>query len=83
VFENLTAVDGPGTAARDYARAYWWNTDIGLEQRHKSLVTRVCLGVALLLNPDSGVIDPSSSDARVEPISYTVFYVGLGVGIAP
>jgi hypothetical protein len=23
------------------------------------------------------------SDARIEPISHTLFYVGLGVGIAP
>jgi hypothetical protein len=83
VFGNLTAVDGPGTASRDYARAYWWNSDIGLEERHKGLVLRLSLGVALLLNPSAGVLDQSSRDARVEPISHTLFYLAGGLGFAP
>jgi hypothetical protein len=33
VFENLP-IDGPGTASRNYSRAYWWNTDIGFEEKN-------------------------------------------------
>jgi hypothetical protein len=82
VFENLP-IDGPGTASRNYSRAYWWNTDIGFEERHKGLILRLSLGVGLLLNPNAGVLDQSSSGARIEPISHTLFYLEGGFGLAP
>jgi hypothetical protein len=81
-FAKLTWVDGPGPASRSYQRAYWWNTDVGAEGRYESLVLRVFVGAALLLNPGSGT-DLVTDGAYVQRPSTSLFYFGIGVGLAP
>jgi len=83
VFEQLTAVDGPGVAELDFARAYWWNTDLGVEWRDGAFVSRFTVGVALLLNPDAYTVFKRESESRVEPASTTLLYFGFGLGGAP
>jgi hypothetical protein len=84
-FARLTAADGPDPAELHFARAYWWNTDLGAELRYGAFVQRVVVGVALLLNPHAYTIDKSEIDSgsRVEPVSTMVVYFGLGLGGAP
>jgi hypothetical protein len=82
-FENLTAVDGPNPAELHFARAYWWNTDLGAEWRDGAFVMRVFVGVALLLNPNAYTIVKPESDSRIEPASTTLLYFGFGFGGAP
>ncbi|MEO7034978.1 MAG: hypothetical protein ABI548_13800 [Polyangiaceae bacterium] len=83
VFERFTAADGPGPASRNYQRAYWWNTDIGVEERYEGLVLRAFGGVALLLNPGAGSDVLTASDQRGEPATTTIGYFGIGMGAAP
>lgn len=83
VFERMTAVDGPGPAELDFARAYWWNTDLGVEWRDGAFVSRFAVGVALLLNPNAYTVFKKDSESRVEPASTTLLYFGFGLGGAP
>ena len=83
VFQELTAVDGPGVAELDFARAYWWNTDIGVEWRDGAFVSRFSIGVALLLNPKAYTVFKRDSESSVEPASTTLAYVQFGLGGAP
>jgi len=82
VLEKFTWVDGPGPASRSYPRAYWWNTDIGVEERYESLVLRFFLGAALLTNPSAGT-DLVTHGERIERPSTSLFYFGFGLGLAP
>jgi hypothetical protein len=82
-FEALTAVDGPGPAELDFARAYWWNTDVGAEWRDGAFVLRMFVGVAVLLNPHAYTIVKPEDDSRFEPAPTTLVYFGLGLGAAP
>jgi hypothetical protein len=82
-FEQLTAVDGPRPAELHFARAYWWNADLGAEWRDGAFVLRVFVGVALLLNPNAYAIVKREIESRVEPASTTLLYFGLGLGGAP
>ena len=78
--------DGPAPFERDYTHAYWVNTDVGYESRSYGFVFRVFGGVAGLLNPDDGVLQPSPNDfSRVAPAGPVdvMAYAGLGLGIAP
>ena len=80
---KLTAVDGPGAASRSYQRAYWWNTDVGVEQRYERLVLRVFAGSGMLLNPDAGTDIIVTGNERIEGPSTSLFYLGLGIGLTP
>jgi hypothetical protein len=81
------ALAGMGEApTRDleFRRAYWSNTDLGYEARHKSFVFRAFIGAAILLNPSSGVaaVYPSDDKPAETPIA-VLAYGGIGVGYAP
>ena len=74
--------EGPPPPDRDWAHANWLNTDLGYEFRHDELVFRAFGGVAVLLNPNAGVLQPSTSadtPAPGGPLS-ALIYAGLGVG---
>ena len=73
----------PAPPDRDWAHAYWLNTDLGYEFRRDDFLFRAFGGVALLLNPSDGVLQPSSSpdaEAPGGPLS-ALIYAGFGVGI--
>ena len=74
----------PPPFERDYKHAYWVNTDVGYESRSYGFVFRVFGGVAALLNPDDGVLQPSSSGATARPADPVdvMAYAGLGLGFA-
>jgi hypothetical protein len=82
IFEKITSADGPGPASRSYQRAYWWNTDIGAEGRYETLVLRLFVGAALLLNQGAGT-DIVTGSQRIERPTTSLVYVGIGVGLAP
>ena len=82
-FENVSAVDGKGPATLHFARAYWWNTDLGVEIRTGAFVGRVFFGLAVLLNRDAYTVVKPSTDSRVELPSTTLLYLGTSWGIAP
>ena len=68
---------------REWAHADWLNTDLGCEVRQGKFVFRAFGGVAVLLNPSGGVLQPSLADAAPfeGPLS-ALIYAGLGVGFA-
>jgi hypothetical protein len=80
--QKVTWVDGEGPADRSYTRAYWWNTDLGVEGRYEGAVVRGFVGVALLQNPGAGT-DLVSGNQRAEPPTTAIWYVGIGLGVAP
>jgi hypothetical protein len=67
---------------RVWSHAYWLNTDVGYESRRNSFLFRAFGGIAALLNPNDGVLQPSGEDATPpnDPVKVLV-YVGLGVGL--
>jgi len=75
--------DGPAAADLEFAAAYWWNTDLGVEWRTRAFVARVFLGLAVLLNPSDYTVVKRSSDDFVEQPSTRLVYFGFGVGVAP
>jgi len=58
--------DGPAAADLEFAAAYWWNTDLGVEWRTRAFVARVFLGLAVLLNPSDYTVVKRSSDDFVD-----------------
>ena len=74
--------DGPPD--RDWAHAYWLNSDLGYESRKGAFVFRVFGGAAVLLNPSDGVVQPNSSvdaDPPVAPLR-VLLYAGVGMGFS-
>jgi hypothetical protein len=55
---------------------------VGVEERYESLVLRVFAGSGMLLNPDAGT-DVVTGNERIEGPSTSLFYLGLGIGLAP
>ncbi len=76
--------EGGGPPDRDWAHADWLNTDLGYELRQGDFLFRAFGGVAVLLNPSAGVLQPSSlpDPAPPEGPLSVLIYAGLGVGFS-
>ncbi|HYQ02845.1 MAG TPA: hypothetical protein VER96_29440 [Polyangiaceae bacterium] len=74
--------ESPDPPDRVWAHAYWLNTDVGYESRRESLLFRVFGGVAALLNPNDGVVEPATQPdtPRAEAPVSALIYAGIGLG---